>query len=59
MAKLILLGIVFFTTLVPIACATRSHPERSLRTIQILTVLAAFAWAVACRHYYPGYVFAE
>jgi hypothetical protein len=59
MAKLILLGIVIFTTLAPIAYATRSRPERSLRTIQLLTVLAAFVWAVACRHYYPGYVFAE
>ncbi|MGH7435608.1 MAG: hypothetical protein ACRENE_08030 [Polyangiaceae bacterium] len=59
MAKLIVLGIVLFTALAPIPYATRSHPRRNLRTIQVLTVLAVFAWAVACRHYYPGYVFAE
>ncbi len=59
MAKLILIGIVFFTALVPMAYAKRNGPERNLRTVQILTVLAAFAWALACRHCYPRYVFAE
>lgn len=59
MAKLILLGIVFFTALLPVWYARRDRPERNLRTIQLLTLVAAFFWAVACRNCYTRLVFAE
>ncbi len=59
MAKLILLAIVLFTTFVPVAYARRERPDRALRTVQILTVAAAFLWALACRSCYPRYVFIE
>jgi hypothetical protein len=58
-AKLILLAIVMFTALFPVALATRKKPERALRTIHILTVLAVVVWAYACRSCYPRYVFIE
>lgn len=59
MAKLILLGIVLFTALLPIWYAKRAAPEKNLRTIQLLTLVAAFFWAVACRNCYTRYVFIE
>jgi hypothetical protein len=59
MAKLILLGIVLFTSILPaLLCNVRSV-ERALRWIQVLTVMAVFIWAYACRVYYPQIVTLE
>jgi hypothetical protein len=59
MAKLIPLSIVLFMAIVPIALATRPAPRRTLRIIQILTLVAVLLWALACRRWYPELVPAE
>jgi hypothetical protein len=53
MAKLIILSIIFFTVGVPIAMSTRPAPRRTVRTIQILTVVYIFIWAYMCLNWYP------
>lgn len=53
MAKLILLGILLYMTVIPVALAKRASPKRTMRTIQILTFIGVILWALACRHYYP------
>ena len=53
MASLIPLSIVFFMAIVPIALATRPAPRRTLRVIQVLTLVAVLLWALACRRWYP------
>jgi RsiW-degrading membrane proteinase PrsW (M82 family) len=58
-AKLFLLSIIIFTTLIPIMVRTRPNPRRAVRSIQIMTVIAVFLWAYACRSCYPQYVFIE
>jgi hypothetical protein len=45
--------------IVPIALATRPAPRRTLRIIQILTLVAVLLWALACRRWYPELVPAE
>jgi hypothetical protein len=59
LAKLILLSIVLFTTALPILLAGRPDPRRMVRLLQILTVIAAFIWAYACRTWYPQLVTVE
>jgi hypothetical protein len=54
--KLILLSIVIFTAVVPVTLASRPAPRRTLRLIQILTFIAVFLWALACRRWYPQLV---
>jgi hypothetical protein len=56
LAKLILLSIVLFMSLVPVAVSTTKAPKRTLRIVQVLTLLAVFAWALACRECYPSLV---
>ena len=56
MAKLILLSIVLFTVIVPIALSSRPSPKRALRNVQIATFVAVFIWAYACRVWYPQLV---
>jgi hypothetical protein len=56
LAKLILLSIVFFMAVVPLALATRPAPKRTMRLIQILTFVAVLLWALACRRWYPQLV---
>jgi hypothetical protein len=53
MAKLILLAILLYMTIVPVALAQKASPKRTLRNIQVMTFIAVIIWAVACRHYYP------
>jgi hypothetical protein len=59
MAKLYLLSIIIFTSLVPIAMRMRRNPQSTVRTIQIATIVAVFFWAYACRSCYTRYVFIE
>lgn len=56
MPKLILLSILLFTVGVPIVMAKRPAPHRSLRALQLWTVVAALAWAYACLTWYPQLV---
>jgi hypothetical protein len=56
MAKLIILSILLFMSIVPIALARRPSPKRTLRMIQIMTFFAVIAWALACRIWYPQLV---
>lgn len=56
MSKLILLSIILFTVIVPIAMSKRSSPKRTLRSIQIATFVATWVWAYACRVWYPQLV---
>jgi hypothetical protein len=59
MAKLILLSIVLFTSILPaLLCTTRS-PTRALRWIHVLTIIAVFCWAYGCRVWYPQLVTVE
>jgi hypothetical protein len=53
MAKLILLGILIYMTIIPLALARKPSPKRTMRTLQILTFIGVIIWALACRHYYP------
>jgi hypothetical protein len=55
-AKLILLGIVIYMTIVPATLAGRPGPRRTLKMIQWLTFVAVFVWALACRRCYPQLV---
>lgn len=59
MEKLILLSIVLFTGAFPIMLAGRPSPRRAIRIVHILTVVAAFLWAYACRTWYPQLVTVE
>jgi hypothetical protein len=59
LAKLILLGIVFFTSIVPLAASSSTNARRTIRRIQIWTVVAVFVWAYACRVWYPQLVFVK
>jgi hypothetical protein len=56
MAKLILLSIMIYMTVVPVMVSQRPSPKRTLRAIQILTLLGVLLWALACRKYYPELV---
>ena len=59
MSKVILLFSVLFTSVFPILVSNRSRPVRTLRMIQISTVVVVFLWAFACRVWYPRVVFPE
>jgi len=59
MAKLILLSIVLFTSIVPAMLCLSRRPERALRWVQVLTVIAAIVWAYCCRVWYPQLVTLE
>jgi hypothetical protein len=56
MEKLIVLSIVLFTAIVPLALASSKAPKRTIRRIQIWSLVAAFVWAYACRTWYPQLV---
>jgi hypothetical protein len=56
MAKLIILSIVLYMSIFPVVMARRSSPKRTLRTIQIVTLVVVFLWALACRIWYPQLV---
>jgi hypothetical protein len=56
MAKLILLLLILFSTLVPIFAAGTKTPKKTLRTVQIATVIMTFVWAYLCVTYYPTMV---
>ena len=59
MVSLIPLSIVLFMAIVPIALATRPAPRRTLRVLQVLTLVAVLLWALACRRWYPQLIPAE
>jgi len=59
LAKLILLAIVFFTSIVPLAASSATNARLTIRRIQIWTVLAVLVWAYACRAWYPQLVHVE
>jgi hypothetical protein len=56
LSKLILLSIVAFMTIVPLAVSTTKAPRRALRLTQVATLLAVLVWALACRECYPRLV---
>jgi hypothetical protein len=57
MAKLILLLMTIFSTLVPLFAASSKKPaKRTLRSLQIATVVVTFVWAYLCLTYYPQLV---
>ena len=56
MAKLILLGIVLFTTILPLLASSSSNPRRAVKWIQIVTFVAVLIWAYFCRTWYPALV---
>jgi hypothetical protein len=56
LAKLILLAIVLFTSIVPMMASSTANPRRTVRRLQIWTLVAVFVWAYACRRWYPEIV---
>jgi hypothetical protein len=56
MAKLIVLSIVLFMSIIPIVFSTTKSPQRVLRTIQWATFFVTLIWAWACRVWYPQLV---
>ena len=56
MSKLIILSILLFMSIFPIAMARRPSPKRTVRTIQIVTLFAVLTWAFVCRIWYPQLV---
>ena len=56
MAKLILLSIVLYMTILPIYLAGKPAPKRRLKAIQTWLILAVIVWAIACREWYPALV---
>ena len=56
MAKLILLSIVLVTVTIPMILSTRKSPKRTLRTIQIISLVFVVIWAWMCLTIYPQLV---
>jgi hypothetical protein len=56
MAKLILLLLILFSTLVPLTVAGSKTPKRTIRNVQIATAVMTFVWAYLCLTYYPQLV---
>ncbi|HTB76078.1 MAG TPA: hypothetical protein VK762_22670 [Polyangiaceae bacterium] len=56
MAKLILLLLILFSTLVPLALSGSKTPKRTIRSVQIATAIMTFVWAYLCLTYYPQMV---
>jgi hypothetical protein len=56
MAKLILLLLILFSTLAPIAFCTSKAPKKTLRSLQVATVVMTFVWALLLLTYYPQMV---
>ena len=59
MAKLILLLLILFSTLAPLFLGGSKSPKRTLRRVQIGTVVMTFVWAYLCLTYYPQMVFVD
>lgn len=53
MGKLILLLLILFSTLVPLLLAGSKTPKRTMRKLQIATVVMTFVWAYMCLAYIP------
>jgi hypothetical protein len=53
MAKLILLLLILFTTLFPIAVQGSKSPRRTLKTVQLSALVMTFVWAYLTLTYYP------
>jgi hypothetical protein len=56
MAKLILLSIILFSIVVPMVFASTKSPKRTLRGIQVATVISVAVWAFMCLTWYPALV---
>jgi uncharacterized membrane protein len=56
LAKALLLGIVWFTAIVPLALATARNPKRALRTVCIISLLGIAFWSYLALVRYPIYV---
>jgi hypothetical protein len=56
MASLILLALILFSVLVPIGVSKTKSPRKTLRRVQIATVVVAFVWAYLALTYYPQLV---
>jgi len=54
--KLILLGIVLFTSILPVTLTASKNPRRAVKRIQIMTGIAVCIWAYLCRNWYPDLV---
>lgn len=53
MAKLLLLGIVWFTAIVPLLFANERSARRALRTVQIVCLIGIVVWSYLARVWYP------
>jgi hypothetical protein len=56
LAKLIVLAVILFTSIVPLVASSSNNPRRTIRRIQIWTCVAVFVWAYLCRTWYPALV---
>jgi hypothetical protein len=56
MAKLVLLLVILFSTLVPLFASGARSPRRSVKKVQLGTIVMVFVWAYLCLTYYPANV---
>jgi hypothetical protein len=56
MASLILLSLILFSVIVPVAVSTTKSPRKTVRKVQIATVFAVCIWAYLALTYYPQIV---
>jgi hypothetical protein len=56
MASLILLSLILFSVIVPVALSTTKSPRNTLRKIQMATLIAVGIWAYLALTYYPQLV---
>ena len=56
MAKLLLLGIVLYSAIVPLLFATTSAPKRAVRNLWILHLIGVVVWSYLALVKYPIYV---
>lgn len=55
MAKLLLLGIVLYSAIMPLLLSKTSSPKRTLRKIWLLHVLGVMVWSYLALRLYPVY----
>ena len=56
MWKLVLLGVVILSIVVPMVMSTRPKPQAALRQVVIIMIFAILVWSQLCLRYYPRYV---
>jgi hypothetical protein len=55
LAKILLLGIVWYSAILPLFFATSRAPKRALRNVCILSVLGIVVWSYLALVKYPVY----